>query len=222
MEMPSSICKPVWGPVLLAAAVLILGLPVWAQVPQVLKITQPAKVYPDPDQDSPAVGQATPGAEAAVLKQVGGWYKVKVAGLTGWLPRVALQGGAAGLLHGAPVSEGGSEDVLMGVYGKRTGPPGLPRDEHPMAMAEKAPSATARVESPMAQKLPPPPAPAAPRPEMALQRQQALYPEPDETAGPVAQLPSGAQVRLVRQVGDWLKVRYQDQTGWVPALALQE
>jgi SH3-like domain-containing protein len=193
-----------------------------AQAPKVLKITQPAKVYPDPDRDSPALGQAPPGAEAAVLKQVGDWYKVKVAGLTGWLPRAALQGGVAGLLHGAPVSEGGSEDVLMGVYGKKTGPPGPPRDEYPMAMAEKAPSATARPEASMAQKAPPPAPSPAPRPERALQRPQALYPEPDETAAPVARLPAGAKVSPVMQVGDWLKVRCQGRTGWVPATALQE
>jgi uncharacterized protein YraI len=225
MKMPfrfSRSCKST--AILLLAAFLALGLPVLAQVPKFLKLGQPVKVYPDPDLSSPALGQAPGGAEAAVLRQVGDWYKVKVAGLAGWLHRGAVQASRAGdsqsLLQGAPVKEGGSEDVIMGVYGKKAGPP-EPRDEHPRAMAEKAPPAGVEPEPPMASKAPPLVTTALQSPERTLMGPQAIYPEPDEAAGPLAQAPAGAKVTVVKKVGDWCKVKYLDTSGWLPAQALK-
>jgi len=233
MKMPFRFFKSVRGSALLLLfAFVVLGLPVLAQVPRVFKVAQPAKVYPEPDQDSRSLGLVPPGAEITVLKQVGDWYKVKVAGLTGWLPRgilrASLADGSPSLLHGAPVQEGGSEDVLMGVYGKKTGPPGEERDRQ-IAMAEKFKEtethskAKRGPEPPQAEASRPPVArPPVPDLEKALKRQQALYPDPDEAACPLAQVPAGVKVRILKQVGEWCKVKYLEKTGWLPAQALKE
>jgi hypothetical protein len=84
-------------------------------------VAHTAKPLPDPDSGSPALGQAIKGADATVLKKLGEWYKVKVGELTGWLPREALYDNSE-LLQGEPVQERKSEDVLIGVQGKKAGP----------------------------------------------------------------------------------------------------
>ena len=47
------------------------------------------------------------------------------------------------------------------------------------------------------------------------QPSQSLYPDPDFASPPVATVPEGAEVNVERQAGDWYKVTYQGQTGWI-------
>jgi len=47
------------------------------------------------------------------------------------------------------------------------------------------------------------------------QPNQSLYPDPDFATPPVASVPAGAEVNVERQVGDWYKVEYQGQSGWI-------
>ena len=47
------------------------------------------------------------------------------------------------------------------------------------------------------------------------QPNQSLYPDPDFSGTPVASVPVGAEVNVERQAGDWYKVEYQGQTGWI-------
>jgi hypothetical protein len=199
---------------------LMLVLPVLAQAPQILKVAQPAKLYPDPDLSSPPLGQAPVGLEAAILKKLGNWYKVKVGKLTGWLPREALHDSAS-LLNGDPVKEGGGKDVLMGVYGKKALGPG---EDRPRLMAEQTPSASARprqVEVTQPQKMGGPLSGAPPLRMAVRQPQQAVYQDPDDTGSPLVPVPQGEQVDLTKFVGDWIKVKYQGKTGWMPAKAFE-
>jgi hypothetical protein len=47
------------------------------------------------------------------------------------------------------------------------------------------------------------------------QPDQSLYPDPDFASTPVASVPAGAEVNVETQAGDWYKVEYQGQTGWL-------
>ncbi len=47
------------------------------------------------------------------------------------------------------------------------------------------------------------------------QPNQSLYPDPDFSSTPVAPVPAGAEVNVESQAGDWYKVDYQGQTGWL-------
>jgi hypothetical protein len=47
------------------------------------------------------------------------------------------------------------------------------------------------------------------------QPNQQLYPAPDFAGTPLAPVPVGAEVSMVRQAGDWYKVDFQGQTGWI-------
>jgi len=47
------------------------------------------------------------------------------------------------------------------------------------------------------------------------QPNQSLYPDPDFSSTPVAPVPAGAEVKVESQAGDWYKVDYQGQTGWL-------
>ncbi len=178
-------------------------------------MTQLAKLYPDPDVTSPPLGQAPAGVEAAVLKKLGNWYKVQVGKLTGWLPREALHDSAS-LLNGDPVKEGGGKDVLMGVYGKKALGPGEDRPRM-MAEAQQAPPASAKPRQ--VERIQPRKAGGAL--VTVRQPQQALYPDPDQTGSPLVALPQGEKVELSKFVGDWAKVKYRGQAGWLPARALE-
>ncbi len=52
------------------------------------------------------------------------------------------------------------------------------------------------------------------------QANQQLYSQPSFTSPPVAPVPQGAPVNLVRQEGDWYQVEYQGKTGWLHKAAL--
>ncbi len=47
------------------------------------------------------------------------------------------------------------------------------------------------------------------------QPNQSLYPDPDFAGTPIAPVPVGAEVNMQQQSGDWYKVEYQGQTGWL-------
>ena len=47
------------------------------------------------------------------------------------------------------------------------------------------------------------------------QANQALYPEPDFAATPLARVPVGAAVQVVSRKGDWYQVNYAGTTGWM-------
>jgi hypothetical protein len=47
------------------------------------------------------------------------------------------------------------------------------------------------------------------------QPNQQLYPQPDFASTPIAPVPVGAEVNVVQQSGDWYKVDYQGQSGWL-------
>jgi uncharacterized protein YgiM (DUF1202 family) len=47
------------------------------------------------------------------------------------------------------------------------------------------------------------------------QPNQSLYPDPDFASTPVGTVPEGAEVNVERQAGDWYKVEYQGNTGWL-------
>jgi uncharacterized protein YgiM (DUF1202 family) len=47
------------------------------------------------------------------------------------------------------------------------------------------------------------------------QPNQSLYPDPDFASTPVAPVPVGAALNVESQAGDWYKVEYQGQTGWI-------
>jgi uncharacterized protein YgiM (DUF1202 family) len=47
------------------------------------------------------------------------------------------------------------------------------------------------------------------------QPNQSLYPDPDFAGTPVASVPAGAEVNVLQQSGDWYKVEYQGQSGWL-------
>ena len=52
------------------------------------------------------------------------------------------------------------------------------------------------------------------------QENQSLYPAPDFASAPIAGLPAGAQVSVVEKSGDWYKVNYQGQVGWMHSRSL--
>lgn len=52
------------------------------------------------------------------------------------------------------------------------------------------------------------------------QPNQQLYSQPSFTSAPVAPVPQGAQVNLVRQEGDWYNVAFQGKTGWLHQAAV--
>jgi uncharacterized protein YgiM (DUF1202 family) len=47
------------------------------------------------------------------------------------------------------------------------------------------------------------------------QPQQSIYPDPDFSSTPTAQVPVGAEVNVITQAGDWYKVEYQGTAGWI-------
>ena len=47
------------------------------------------------------------------------------------------------------------------------------------------------------------------------QPNQSLYPDPDFAGTPIAPVPQGAEVTVQQQAGDWYKVEYQGQSGWL-------
>jgi len=47
------------------------------------------------------------------------------------------------------------------------------------------------------------------------QGNQSLYGDPNFSATPIAPVPAGAEVQVVSKSGDWYKVEYQGNTGWV-------
>jgi uncharacterized protein YgiM (DUF1202 family) len=47
------------------------------------------------------------------------------------------------------------------------------------------------------------------------QPNQSLYPDPDFGSTPVAHVPEGAEVNVQHSTGDWYKVEYQGETGWL-------
>lgn len=47
------------------------------------------------------------------------------------------------------------------------------------------------------------------------QPNQQLYPDPDFAGTPLAPVPVGAEVSVLRQAGDWYKVDFQGKTGWI-------
>jgi len=47
------------------------------------------------------------------------------------------------------------------------------------------------------------------------QANQSLYPEADFASTPLASVPVGATVRVLRQAGDWYQVDYAGTTGWM-------
>jgi hypothetical protein len=221
---------------IIISVTLFVALPVLAQVFQILKVAQTAKLYPDPDLDSPVLGEALKGAEAAVLKKLGDWYKVKVGELTGWLPRGALHDGSK-LLHGEPVQERKSDDVLIGVYGKKTDPPGTVKKPGEMKpgegpMCSKSSTDPSRLPSPVVRfllfkrlldTLSSACMTAPPSLRMEVRKPlQAMYRDPDDTGTPLLQVPLGEQVEIFKNVGDWFKARYQEKTGWMPVKAFEE
>ncbi len=54
------------------------------------------------------------------------------------------------------------------------------------------------------------------------QENQSLYPAPDFASQPIAGLPAGAQVSVVEKAGDWYKVNYQGQVGWMHSRSLSQ
>jgi hypothetical protein len=54
-----------------------------------------------------------------------------------------------------------------------------------------------------------------------LKPKQGIYQDPDDTGSPLVQVPRGEQVELLRNVGDWFKVRYQKKIGWMPVKAFE-
>lgn len=47
------------------------------------------------------------------------------------------------------------------------------------------------------------------------QPNQCLYPDPDFAGAPIMPVPEGAAVNVHSQAGDWYKVEYQGQVGWI-------
>ncbi|OGR08959.1 MAG: hypothetical protein A3K23_05625 [Desulfobacca sp. RBG_16_58_9] len=47
------------------------------------------------------------------------------------------------------------------------------------------------------------------------QGNQTLYGEPNFSGTPIAPVPLGVEVKVVSQTGDWYKVEYQGNTGWM-------
>ncbi len=44
---------------------------------------------------------------------------------------------------------------------------------------------------------------------------QKLYPDPDFAGTPLAPVPEGAEVQVLKQAGDWYKVEYGGTSGWI-------
>ncbi len=51
---------------------------------------------------------------------------------------------------------------------------------------------------------------------------QVLYPDPDFASQPLGPVPVGSEVNRLLTTGDWFKVGYQDQKGWMNRLAFPE
>lgn len=47
------------------------------------------------------------------------------------------------------------------------------------------------------------------------QPNQQLFPDPDFASTPLASVPVGAEVSVIRQAGDWYKVEFQGKSGWM-------
>jgi uncharacterized protein YgiM (DUF1202 family) len=47
------------------------------------------------------------------------------------------------------------------------------------------------------------------------QPNQSLYPDPDFASTPIAAVPQGAEVNVQHSTGDWYKVEFQGETGWL-------
>lgn len=54
------------------------------------------------------------------------------------------------------------------------------------------------------------------------QPNQQLYQEPNFASTPLAPVPQGARVNLIRQEGEWYKVDYQGTIGWLHRQAVPE
>lgn len=48
-----------------------------------------------------------------------------------------------------------------------------------------------------------------------VQSAQQLYAEPTFSAKSLGSIPDGTEVQIIQQSGEWYKVEYQDQQGWV-------
>lgn len=51
---------------------------------------------------------------------------------------------------------------------------------------------------------------------------QVLYPDPDFASQPLGPVPVGSEVNRLLTTGDWFKVGYQDQKGWMNRLAFPQ
>ena len=51
------------------------------------------------------------------------------------------------------------------------------------------------------------------------QPNQSLYPSADFGSPPIGPVPTGAEVNVVQQDGEWYRVEYQGKTGWLPRQA---
>lgn len=216
MKMPFRFFKPVLGPIFPGLALLLLAATLcWAAT---LKVAQPnQRLYPDPDSSSPVLATVPQGAEVQVLRQVGAWYKVAYQGKKGWLEQVAFR--LPDLLSPEPVEVGGGEDAVIGGMARRgPGEGGVMAEKAPPKASKPPPAAMSPPAVPKAGK----PQLVVPEPFRVLDQDQALYPDPDPAGQPTGRVSRGARVTVVRQVGDWLKVAHQGQTGWLPRQAVKK
>jgi hypothetical protein len=54
------------------------------------------------------------------------------------------------------------------------------------------------------------------------QPNQQLYPEPNFASTPMGPAPQGAEVKMIKESGDWYQVEYQGKQGWLHRQAVAE
>jgi hypothetical protein len=179
---------------LLALALMVLCLEPGIGRSETLKVGRPNQVlYPDPDFASPPLGQVPLDSEVDRLLSLGDWFKVSHQDRKGWMNRSAFP-----QLKPPPQQMPG---LLTGTGVK----PGF-GDE--VALGGKA------------ERMPPTGPPRLEDDRKTMKREQALYRDPDPGEPPMGSVPAGEKVTVMIQAGEWVKVKYGGEVGWLPKDAL--
>ncbi len=162
---------------------------------EILKVGMPNQVlYPDPDFASPPVCPVPLGSEVNKFLTLGDWFKVGYGDKKGWLNRLAFP-----QLKPPP----GQMPGLLSGGAVRPGA----GDE--VALGGKA------------ERMPPKdPLSLEDLDRRTLKKDQPLYRDPDPSGTPLVTAPAGARVQTLAAAGDWRKVKYGNQMGWLPQEAL--
>jgi hypothetical protein len=179
-----------WIAALLAALFLQPGI----APGETLKVGTPNQVlYPDPDFAGTPLGPVPLGSEVDSLLARGDWFKVSYQDRKGWMNRSAFPQlkKLPGNLPGLLSGEG----VKPGGY-----------DE--VALGGKAERMPSKELIEMEDR------------RMILKRNQPLYPDPDPAGNPIGSVPAGEKVLVKTEAGDWCKVQFNNQLGWLPKEAL--